>query len=33
MLIVQDICSNENNIPVYAQKISQKLKLFRNRVD
>ena len=30
MLIAQDTCSNENNIPVYVQQIFQKLKLFQN---
>ena len=33
MLIAQDICGNENNIPVYIQQIFQQLKLFQNRVD
>ena len=30
MLIAQDTCSNENNIPVYVQQIFQKLKSFQN---
>ena len=33
MLIAQDTCSNENNIPLYVQQIFQKLKLFQNRVN
>ena len=33
MLIGQDTCSNENNIPVYVQQIFQKLRLLQNRVD
>ena len=33
MLIAQDICSNQNNIPVYVQQIFQKLNLFQTRVD
>ena len=33
MLIAQDTCSNENNIPVYVQQIFLKLKSFQNRVD
>ena len=33
MLIAQDTCSSENNIPVYIQQIFQKLKLFQNRVN
>ena len=29
MLIAQNSCSNENNIPVYVQQIFEKLKLFK----
>ena len=29
MLIAQDTCSNENNIPVYVQQIFQKWSYFK----
>ena len=29
MLIAQNSCSNENNIPLYVQQIFEKLKLFK----
>ena len=33
MLIAQDPCSKENNIPVYVQQIFQKLRSYQNRVE
>ena len=33
MLIAQDPCSKENNIPVYVRQIFQKLRLYQNRVE